>query len=160
MSDRKQAILDTLKHGRDKLSIVIDQLQPTDWDKTVQEGDQQWSVKQIITHLVDAQKGMTGQINTISGGQEAIPEDFDLDRWNKRAVEKGADKTKEELLTALNEGRTKLIDLVNTFSDAQLEQKGRHSSLVVMSVEQIAKLIGTHEAEHAALIAQALNLNA
>nr|AIA11666.1 DinB superfamily [uncultured bacterium] len=160
MPDRKQTILDILNQGRAKLTHVINQLQPTDWDKSVQEGDQKWTVKQIITHLVDAQKGMTGQITTISSGQEAIPADFDLDRWNKRAVEKGADKTSEDLLTALDEGRTKLLDLVKTFSDTQLDQKGRHSSLAIMSVEEIVTLIGTHEAEHASLIAQALSLEA
>jgi uncharacterized damage-inducible protein DinB len=158
MSDRKQAILHKLAQARIKLMGVLHQLQPDDWEKAVQEADSKWTVRQIVTHLVDAQKGMTGQMTTINGGQEAIPEDFDLDRWNKRAVEKNADKTPQDLMTALHEGRTKLISFVNGLSDADLDKKGRHSSLEIMTIEQIATLIGSHEAEHAQIIAESLGL--
>ena len=78
MSDRKQAILHTLAQARIKLMGVLHQLQADDWEKTVQDGNSKWTVRQMVIHLVDAQKGMTGQMTTINGGQEAIPEDFDL----------------------------------------------------------------------------------
>ena len=42
-------------------------------------------------------------------------------------------------MTALHEGRTKLISFVNELSDADLDKKGRHSSLEVMTIEQIAR---------------------
>src|SRR5260221_12389545 len=104
MADRKTEVLNTLVAGRQKLNAVLDQLQPDDWEKPIQEADQQWTVRQIVAHLVDAQKGMAGQIAKINAGTEAIPPDFDLSRWNKRAVEKSSDKTQQELLAALAEG--------------------------------------------------------
>ncbi len=158
MSARKQTILDTLAHGRQMLTSVIDQLQPDDWESPVQDADQKWTVRQIVTHVADAQKGMTGQITTINGGQEAIPADFDLDRWNRRAVEKGADKTPSELLLALEEGRIKLLQFLDTLTDADFDKQGRHSSLRIMTIEQILTLIGTHEIEHAQIIADSLGL--
>jgi uncharacterized damage-inducible protein DinB len=158
MSDRKQAILDALAQGREHLTTVLGSLQPDDWEKTVQEGDQNWTVRQIVTHLADAQKGMTGQMTTINSGQEAIPADFDLDRWNKRAVEKGADKTPEILISALDEGRVKLLQFIDGLSDADMDKQGRHSSLKIMTIEQIALLIASHEVEHAQVIADALGL--
>jgi hypothetical protein len=156
MSDRKTAILGDLDQTRQSLIQVLDSMAPDDWEKTIQEADQHWTVRQIVAHLVDAQRGMTGQISKINAGEEPIPPDFDLSRWNKRAVEKSADKSSQELLKALEDGRVALKQAVETLTDADLDKQGRHSSLEIMSLEQIARLIGAHEAEHAAMIAQKL----
>ena len=120
---------------------MCDHLQIGDWEKTIQDEDQQWTVRQIVSHLVDAQRGMTGQISKISAGEDIIPADFDLNRWNRRAVEKQADKTPQDLIASLEDGRTALKQVVNGLSDDQLDKRGRHSSLQIMSVEEIIRLI-------------------
>ncbi len=156
MSDRKSAILDLLDQTRQTLKGVLDHVVPDDWEKTVQEEDQKWTVRQILAHLVDAQKGMTGQIARINAGEEPIPPDFDLNRWNKRAVEKSAERTPQELLVALDEGRVTLKRTLDAMSDSDFDKKGRHSSLQIMSLEEIARQIGTHESDHARIVAQRL----
>lgn len=153
MSQRKAALLTSLDQNRQTLNGVLVRLKPSDWELRVQEGDQMWTVRQFLTHIVDAQKGMTGQMRRINAGEEAIPPDFDLNRWNRRAVEKGAAKTPEELLAGLEADRGALVEFLNGLADSDLDKRGRHSTLQIMSIEEIARLIGTHEAEHAEQIA-------
>ncbi len=158
MSKRMDDILKQLDQTRQSLKNVLDRLQPGDWERSIQDEDQQWTARQILSHLVDAQRGMTNQLGKISLGEDVIPPDFDLNRWNRRAVEKAADKTTHELLAALDEGRAALKQALGGLSDEQLDKRGRHSSLKIMSVEEIAHLIGTHEADHARIIADKLGL--
>jgi hypothetical protein len=158
MPDRTTDILNWLDQTRREVKQILDRLQPDDWEKPIQEEDQHWTARQIVSHMVSAQKGMSGQIARISAGEETVPPDFDLNRWNRRSVEKSADKTPQELLAALDEDREALKQTLRGLQDSDFDKRGRHGSLRIMSVEEIAHLIGTHEAEHARIIAEKLGL--
>ena len=149
---RQQSILQQLSESYTYLTDHLGRLAPAEWERQVQEGDQQWTVRQILVHLVDAQRGMTGQMMRISQGEETVPPDFDLNRWNKRAVEKNAERTPDDLMAQLKTDYDKLTSFVGTLSDADLDKRGRHSSLVIMSIEEIARLIASHEMDHMHLI--------
>ncbi len=159
MSDRKTNILTGLDQTRHTLTVVLDHLRPEDWEQPVQDEDQCWTARQMVVHLVDSQKGMTTQIRRIHAGEETVPPDFDLNRWNRRAVEKAADRTPEELRAALGSDRAALKQVLGGLSDADLDKQGRHSSLKIMSIEEIAVLIGTHERDHAQVIARRFALD-
>jgi uncharacterized damage-inducible protein DinB len=156
MPDRTTDILNALDRNRREVRQILDRLQPDDWEKTIQEDDQHWTVRQIVSHMVSAQKGMLGQIMRINAGEETVPPDFDLNRWNQRSVQKSADKTPQELLAALDEDREALKQTLRGLQDSDFEKRGRHGSLRIMSIEEIARLIGTHEVEHARTIAEKL----
>ena len=158
MSDRKTAILDSLDSSQQKLNGLFSRLQPADWERPIQDEDQMWTVRQILAHMVNSQRGMTGTITQISAGQEGVPADFDVHRWNKRMVEKSADKTPQDLLKELEAGHVTLKQTVATLDDAALDKRGRHGSLEIMSVEQIARLVGTHASDHAQTIADKLGM--
>lgn len=158
MPDRTADILNSLDQNRREVKQILDRLQPDDWEKTIQEADQRWTVRQIVTHMVSAQKGMSGQIVRINAGEETVPPDFDLNRWNQRSVQKSADKTPQELLDALDEDREALKQTLRGLQDSDYDKRGRHGSLLIMSIEEIARLIGTHEADHARIIAEKLGL--
>ena len=153
---RQESILRQLDESYAYLTDHLGRLTPADWERPIQDADQQWTARQILVHLVDSQKGMLGQMTRINQGQEAIPPDFDLNRWNKRTVEKNAERTKDELMAQLADEFVKLKAFVGTLSDADLDKRGRHSSLVIMSLEEIARLIATHEMEHVQSIVKKL----
>lgn len=159
MSDRKTQIIKELDEARANFKRLAERLTPQDWETPVQDADQRWTAHQMLIHLVDSQRGMMGQMTRISAGQEGVPPDFDLSRWNVRHVQKNAEKTVPELLTELDEGQIALRKTVNDLTDAALDKQGRHSSLEIMSVEQIARLIASHEAEHTQIIADRLGLS-
>jgi uncharacterized damage-inducible protein DinB len=146
---RLDAIVQALESAHKQLLATLAKLSADDWSLEIQENDQRWTVKQVLLHLVDAQRGMTVQMRAFQAGKEVIPPDFDLNRWNKRNVEKNADKTSEELLTTLNAGHEDVIALVKTLTAEDLDKIGRHSSLAMLSIEQLGHLIASHEATHA-----------
>lgn len=146
MGQRQDAIVNALETSRRTLNETLSRV--TDWNLPVQDEDQKWTVRQMLSHLVDAQRGMTGQMKRINDGQESVPADFDLNRWNKRSVEKMAERTPDDLKQQLAQDHGTLKEFVNRLSDADLDKRGRHSSLVIMSIEEIGLLIASHEREH------------
>ncbi|MHB8625322.1 MAG: DinB family protein [Aggregatilineales bacterium] len=160
MSDRTQEMLTELERQRAALLGVLRRLTPAQWETPVQDGDSHWTARQMVAHLSDAERGMVGQATRIAAGEEPIPPDFDLSRWNKRAVEKLNEKSSAELLQSLTESRVRLKEALAKLTDADLDKVGRHSSLQMMTVEAIFRLIGTHEFNHATIIASALKLPA
>ena len=157
LTERSQAILTELERQRAALLSVLNRLSPEQWEIAVQEGDAHWTARQMLSHLYDAERGMTGQAMRIAAGEEPIPPDFDLNRWNKRSVEKLNEKTPAELLQSLTETRARLKDTLAKMTDADLDKVGRHSTLRMMSVEAILREIGIHEIIHAKAIAEAFH---
>lgn len=156
MSDRKAAILDSLDSSQQKVNQVFRQLQPADWDRQIQDEDQMWTVRQILAHMVNSQRSMTTLITVINNGQEGAPADFDVNRWNKRMVEKSAEKTPQDLLNELESGYVTVKQTVAALVDNDLDKRGRHGNLSIMSIEEIARLIGTHASDHAQTIVDKL----
>lgn len=158
MSNRKQALLTHLTETRATLNHVLDQLTEAQWETPIQEGDERWTAHHMLAHLFDAERGMVNQATRIAAGETPIPPDFDLNRWNRRAVQKLQDQTVADLRARLLETRAVAQQALETLPDAALDSVGRHSSLQMMSVEVMFRLIGDHERAHAALIAEAFQL--
>jgi len=158
MSDRKQKILAHLSENRAVLNAVLDQLTPEQWETSIQDGDEHWTPHNLLAHLFDAERGMVGQATRIAAGETPIPPDFDLDRWNRRAVKKMSDQTVADLRRSLAETRAAAVQAIEALPEAGLDVIGRHSSLQMLSVEAIFRLIGSHEHDHTAIIAAAFKL--
>jgi hypothetical protein len=99
---------------------------------------------------------MTRLIVQIQGGGEGVPPDFDLHRWNQRAVSKLQDKTVADLLAGMVDSRIELLDVIDSLDDADWDKQGRHASLRIMTIEEVCHLIADHEQAHAALMKEAL----
>ena len=137
-----------LESTRVKFNELLHRIQPATWDLAVHGDDQSWTARQILIHIVDAQRGMLTQIKRIQAGQETVPPTFDLDRWNNRQVEKNATQTVEALIGQLKSDRESLIEILHGLDDADLDKEGRHGTGLIMSIEQIARLVGHHELAH------------
>ena len=148
LSERKRLIHDYLLRTRAELLEVVGQLQPDDWNKAVQSSEGGWTVKQALLHTALSE---TGQIKTgkaIAAGQPTVPDDFDLNRYNKRQLEKNSDKQLPEILSGMAESRQLLLAYLDEVTAADLEKRGRHGRGDVISLEQLFYRIGEHEAEH------------
>jgi uncharacterized damage-inducible protein DinB len=156
LSERKHLIHDYLIHTREELLEVIGQMQPADWDRPVQSVEGGWTVKQALLHLATSESGQIKTAQAIAAGQPTVPDDFDLDRYNKRQIEKNQAKQPPEILFGMAESRQKLLAFVDEVTAEDLEKRGKHGRGDVISLEQLFYRIGEHEAEHTAEIKQAL----
>ncbi len=156
LSERKHVLHDHLIHTREHLLEIIGQLQPEDWEKVVQSSEGGWTVKQALLHLATSETGQIGTGKAIANGQPTVPDDFDLNRYNNRQVEKNKDKQPAEILFGMAESRQKLLTFLEEVPDEALDKRGKHARGDVISLEQLFYRIGEHEADHAAEIKRAL----
>jgi hypothetical protein len=155
-ADRKHLIKDHLNHTREQLLEIVGHMQPADWEKQVQSEDRHWTVRQMMLHLATAETGQMSTAKAIAAGQPTVPDDFDLNRYNNRQVEKNKDKQPPEILFGLAESRQKLFTFIDAVPEADLDKRGKHGRGDVITLEQLFYRIGEHEAEHAAAIKAAL----
>ena len=156
LSERKHRLHEHLILTREQLLEVIGQLQPEDWEKVVQSSEGGWTVKQALLHLATSETGQIGTGKAIANGQPTVPDDFDLNRYNNRQVEKNKDKQPGEILSGMAESRQKLLAFLEEVSEDALDKRGKHARGDVISLEQLFYRIGEHEADHTAEIKRAL----
>lgn len=146
--------------NRQALLETLQAVGETDWQRPVFSEDTNWTVADLLRHLVDAEASMTRLINQIRAGSPGVPPDFDLARWNASRVAKAAGKTPEQLLEELNHNRGELLSLLGTLGLEEWKLSGRHGSLREMTVAEIAHQIADHERDHAQDIRLALESGA
>ncbi len=159
MTDRKQTLKAKLHDARSYLDSVLDRVEDR-WEMQVYSDGLQWTVRQIVIHLADAGRGHNNQAMNIAVGKDIIPEDFDIQRYNRRVTEKSAEKTTEAALQELRDNRAALMEWLDTVDDSALDNKGRHASLQIMTVEEILLNQANHEHGHATDIENALKQQA
>jgi hypothetical protein len=156
LSERKHTLHDHLIQTREQLLDVVGRLQSEDWEKVVQSTEGGWTVKQALLHLATSETGQIGTGKAIAAGQPTVPDDFDLNRYNNRQVEKNKDKQPGEILSGMAESRQKLLAFLEEVPEEALDKRGKHARGDVISLEQLFYRIGEHEADHAAEIKRAL----
>lgn len=155
--NRIEQIKQDLAEARQQLERVLSAAEAHQ-DVTVFSDGQGWTVRHLAIHLADAERGNCRQAMGIAAGQEVIPPDFDLDRYNRRTVEKRSAMTFAEARASLAASRAELLAWLDAVDDAALDARGRHATLRTMSAAEILDIIALHERLHAADIARAVGL--
>ena len=155
LGERKHLIRDHLSHTREELLEVIGKMRPSDWEQPVQAVEGGWKVKQVLLHVATSESGQLAAGKAIAAGQPTVPDDFDLNRYNRRQIEKNQARQPPEILFGMAESRQKLLAFLDDVSAEDLDKRGKHGRGDVISLEQLFYRIGEHEAEHTAEIRQA-----
>ena len=113
-------------------------------------------MKQAMLHIATSENGQINTGKAIAAGQPTVPDDFDLNRYNKRQVEKNQAKQPPEILFGMAESQQKLLAFLDEVSAEDLEKRGKHGRGDVISLEQLFYRIGEHEAGHTEEIKKAL----
>jgi uncharacterized damage-inducible protein DinB len=156
LGERKQTARDALTRTREDLLQLVGQLQPDDWYKPVQTTDGGWTAKQMLLHIATSETGQTSTGRAIAADQPTVPDDFDLNRYNNRQIEKNKDKQPPEILLGMAEGRQKLLTFLEEVPEDALDKRGKHARGDIISLEHLFRRIAEHEAEHTAQIKAAL----
>lgn len=159
MSDtKKEEIREALTSARQDLLSLLGRLGEWQWAAPVftHEEEDGWSVADVLRHLTSAERGMTATMKHIREGGEGVPPDFDLNRWNARTVDKAKDRMPAELLAEMEKNQERLLQFIDSLAPEDWTRQGRHASLRIMSIEEIARLIADHERRHTADIREAL----
>lgn len=157
MSDiKKDEIEERLNQTRAALLDCLQGLGAEEWATAVQSEDAQWTVADIVRHLASAEKGMIGLIEQFQQGNDPVPADFDLARFNQRSVQKSQELTPADLLATMDANRTRLRQVIEGLSPEDWQKKGRHGSMRILTIEEVCHVIADHDLAHLADIQKAL----
>lgn len=107
-----------------------------------------WTVRDVVAHLADAESGLLGQVQRLLAGKVTVPEDFDLDRWNRSAVRRSRNRSLAELIGQIETSHQKALVTLRSVDHASLDRAGRHSSGEVLTVEGFFRRMADHRREH------------
>jgi hypothetical protein len=156
--EKKETIVRKLDQTRTAFMALAQALTDEQWQSKAYDEGSDWRIIDILRHVADSERGMTALMTQIKEGGEGVPPDFDLDRWNQRAVAKLQEATPQELLSGMNGARASLLSFIDTLGPEDWDKKGRHASLRIMSIEEICHLIADHEQMHLGSIEQSLTV--
>jgi uncharacterized damage-inducible protein DinB len=133
---------------------VIDGLGRADWDRPAVEGE--WTVRQLVVHLVTAEGGFVPALRRITTGAGGVPADFDPNRWNAAQQRRRTEFPVEQLGPELAAAHTAMLALLDGLDDAALDFRGRLSSGVEGSAADNFRLVASHKRAHTQEIVAAL----
>ena len=157
MTERTKRIRDRLDQVHAETWPVLTRLSPEAMSITVYNSEGGiWTVKDLLGHLADSEAGLLGQAQRLVSGEQTVPPDFDLARWNRSAVRRSKETSAAELLEKILGAHQASLQFLDGLSDDQLDLVGRHSSGATLSTERFLLRIADHRAEHVADIRAAV----
>jgi hypothetical protein len=156
--DKATAWKQKLAQSRMALRLLLTSLKPEDWQTSIYGEGKSWTVSTVVSHLIEAERGMSIHVHKIRKGEETIPEGFDLDRWNAGVQKRMGALTPDELLSGLAEMRAKTLEVMDTIRDEEWALTGRHASRGIITIEQYYETMYGHELMHTQDIKEALRL--
>lgn len=155
---RKDSIRNTMQSNNAASLAILKSLTAEQWQSPVpSESDAPWVAKDVLIHLALSEGGHVGQITRVATGEDGVPADFDLNRYNRRSVQKNAEKSVAELLKDLEDNFGKLVAKLDEVSEADLDKQGRHARGDVLTVEGFFLRCSEHRLEHAQELQKAVS---
>jgi len=157
MSQRKEALRSHLELRHAETWTFLERLEEGDMPVEVYSSeDTIWTVKDLLGHLADGERGNYGLAKRLVAGEQTVPPDFDLDRWNQGAVRRAASTSRTDLLAVIAEAYSSALAFLETLDDDDLDKVGLHSSGETMTTEGFLRRMVDHRFEHVTDIQAAL----
>lgn len=148
MEKLAEKIADRLQSEGEKTHNFFLIVPPEVLGKSIYTDGASWSVHQVIAHLVDAEDSLPRLFRYIVDGGEGVPQDFDLNRYNERAVEKLEALTIDELAALFMERRKRTIEFISSLRDEDFSKEGFHPFLGQAAVKEMIRLFYIHAQIH------------
>lgn len=157
MSERKDSIRNHLVATHNQSWPILESLSRDQLLTGVySHGTDTWTAGEVLAHLSDSETGLQLQLRRLLAGEDGVPEDFDLDRWNRSAARRNAEHSLDDLRGKILDGYKQALDLLEETDEGSFDMRGRVATGETLSVEELFLRIGNHRLEHAGDIQRAL----
>ncbi|HEY69750.1 MAG TPA: ClbS/DfsB family four-helix bundle protein [Anaerolineae bacterium] len=137
------AVIEALRREHDTVQVYANGTDP-------------WNVHDVLAHLVDAETGVQAQIRKLMAGEDAVPLDFDIHRWNRSVVRRGAEISLDELRKRLLQAYEQVLALVDELEEDDFNLRGFASLGRIRSTQELLLGVADHRLEHALDIQRAI----
>ena len=148
MMDRRKQLARTLASGKDRTLAFFSGLDQSQLETRVYEDGAQWSTKAVLAHLVTIERSMHHLFRNILAGGPGSPEDFDIDRFNRKQPQRYAQHSLVDLLEEFTSVRNETIAIVEGITEADLDRVARHAYHGRGTLERFIRWADEHALEH------------
>jgi uncharacterized damage-inducible protein DinB len=156
MSEEAQSLAQKLEQEGEKTLAFFRSLEDASWSRPVYTEPHTWTVRDVLAHLVTAEKGLLELFESILRGSPGVAADFSIDDYNARHLEKTAALTPEELLEGYRQVRAETVQWTRQRTSTELERRGRHPFLGETTLREMLKMIYLHNQLHLRDVRKAL----
>ena len=159
MSDHKDKLRQTIEADDATSLAIFRRVSPEQWERPVPSDEgANWKARDVLSHVTISEGGQLAVIQRILAGQGGVPEDFDLNRYNRRAVQKQVERKVDDMLTSIKSDHAQVLAALDGMSEADLDKTGRHARGDTLTVAQFFQRITEHRRQHAEELARNLGL--
>ena len=141
-------LAEKLRIEGDKFEKFFDSLTDKQWMIDVYTEGVVWTIRNILAHLMTAERAFIKLFENILQGGVGVTEDFVIDRYNVRQQEKTKELGPAELLEQYKMVREEMIKFVSRIRDPDLEKIGRHPFLGLTTIREMIKMVYIHNQIH------------
>ena len=147
---RKDSIRQQLEADNTVSMAILRSVTAEQWAMPVPSDEgAQWAAKDVLSHLAVSEAGHVGQITRAVAGEEPVPADFDLTRFNRRSAQKRADATVPDLLKELETAYGQMLVKLDEVAEVDFDKTGRHARGDTLTVEGFFRRCAEHRRQHA-----------
>src|SRR5574341_1596365 len=122
---RKDAIHQRIAADHAACMGILNGLTTDQWQTPVPSDEgTQWTAKDVLAHIAVSEGGQLGQITRCLAGEVTVPDDFDLNRFNRRSVQKQADRVVADMLKEIEAGHAQVLELLDKVPEADFDKRG------------------------------------
>jgi DinB superfamily len=159
MSDRKDKLRQTIQADDAASLAIFKRLSPEQWERPVPSDEgADWKARDVLAHVAVSEGGQLVVIGRVLAGEGGVPADFELNRYNRRAVQKQAERSTDDFLASIERDHANVLGALEAASDADLDKTGRHARGDTLTIEQFFLRITEHRRQHAEELAHNLGL--
>lgn len=159
MSDRKDKLRQTIQADDAASLAIFKRLSPEQWERPVPSDEgADWKARDVLAHVAVSEGGQLVVIGRVLAGEGGVPADFELNRYNRRAVQKQAERSTDDFLASIERDHANVLEALEAASDADLDKTGRHARGDTLTIEQFFLRITEHRRQHAEELAHNLGL--
>ena len=150
MPSRKDSIRKRITDDHKVSLEILKSFTPEQWAKPApSEDDAPWTAKNVLAHIATSEGGQLGQIQRCIKGEVTVPDDFDLRRFNRRSVQKNADKSVDDHFKEIETQHQNMLKALDEVAESDLDKSGRHARGDVITVEAMFIRTTEHRRQHA-----------
>ena len=157
--DRREALRDTLLANEDKVVSFFEGLSAGQLDAEVYSEGRAWSVHDVLAHIVGAERSLLALFRNVAGGGSGTTDEFDLDYYNRRVVEKSEELEIDALLATFRERRANTIAFLDKLDVTAFDNVGRHPTEGELPLADLIAIAYRHTHWHIGDVRDALDLS-